>query len=374
MYNRVPLYVKLKEYIYGLICENHDRPDYKLPSENMLCATFSVSRITVKKALASVEEEGYITRVKGSGTYIRQSADISRLAKYAPTPDVNDNDSYKITKKRTLGLILPDINSRYALQIISGVQEKAAAAGWDVILASAMFDSEKEEETVRKLLSSVDALIISPIDYSIYNKEILKLSLKRFPMVVLDNTLKGIDTDAVASDNKKASFDATAYFLNLGKRNIAVVTQPTHKVLTLLERLSGYRQALEAYGLPFNPNLVMETLNNYDVNAINKICAFYDTMPQIDALIAFNYETGVNAIRAAMQRTQLCFTTNEIVIFDEEFEEIYDFLKFDINYIKQDAKKIGVVAFELILEHFSDPTRLRKRIIIKSEFVTHKKQ
>lgn len=153
--------------------------------------------------------------------------------------------------------------------------------------------------------------------------------------------MKGLDTDAVSSDNKNASFQATEYFLSRGKKRVGIITQPPQNVLTLLERLNGYKKALAAHGLPYCPELVMDSLENYDKNAIKKLNAYFDSAPRLDSLLAFNYETGISAIKAVMQRKDLGFTTDDIIIFDEEFEEIYDLLKIKINYIKQDAKKIA---------------------------------
>ncbi|MBW3618820.1 MAG: GntR family transcriptional regulator [Actinobacteria bacterium] len=42
----------------------------KIPNEQQLCATFGVSRITVREAVRSLVEGGYLDRVHGSGTYV----------------------------------------------------------------------------------------------------------------------------------------------------------------------------------------------------------------------------------------------------------------------------------------------------------------
>lgn len=44
----------------------------KLPSEKELCNQYDVSRITVRKALAELEEKGYITRRQGQGSFVKK--------------------------------------------------------------------------------------------------------------------------------------------------------------------------------------------------------------------------------------------------------------------------------------------------------------
>ncbi|MCI1276476.1 MAG: GntR family transcriptional regulator, partial [Pediococcus acidilactici] len=44
----------------------------KLPSEKELCNQYDVSRITVRKALAELDEKGYITRRQGQGSFVKK--------------------------------------------------------------------------------------------------------------------------------------------------------------------------------------------------------------------------------------------------------------------------------------------------------------
>ena len=46
------------------------RPSQRLPSEPALAASMGVSRATLRDALRSLEEDGFVNRVQGSGTFI----------------------------------------------------------------------------------------------------------------------------------------------------------------------------------------------------------------------------------------------------------------------------------------------------------------
>jgi len=55
----------------GAINEQY-RPGDQLPSEPELAAAYAVSRATVREALQSLENEGVVRRVHGSGTFVNQ--------------------------------------------------------------------------------------------------------------------------------------------------------------------------------------------------------------------------------------------------------------------------------------------------------------
>lgn len=80
--NPTPLYEQLKQTIQNQIVEGDYAPGSHLPSEAALCEKYSVSRITVGRALNDLERAGFVQRVQGSGTiviYPRYDADIKSI-------------------------------------------------------------------------------------------------------------------------------------------------------------------------------------------------------------------------------------------------------------------------------------------------------
>lgn len=64
-------YAWLVQQLQQLIRERACQADKCLPSERELCERYSVSRITVRRALAELEEAGTIYRVQGKGAFVR---------------------------------------------------------------------------------------------------------------------------------------------------------------------------------------------------------------------------------------------------------------------------------------------------------------
>ncbi len=66
----LPFYLQLKEILAGEIERDGLEPGSRLPGDHELCGRFGVSRPVVRQALAGLESEGLIERVKGHGTFV----------------------------------------------------------------------------------------------------------------------------------------------------------------------------------------------------------------------------------------------------------------------------------------------------------------
>ena len=75
----VPLYQKIKKYVSDKIYSGELLPNGRVPSEHDLVKEFSVSRMTVNRALKELAMEGLLTRVAGVGTFVAQTQTTGHL-------------------------------------------------------------------------------------------------------------------------------------------------------------------------------------------------------------------------------------------------------------------------------------------------------
>jgi GntR family transcriptional regulator len=74
-----PLHHQIAAVIKDGIATGRYQPGQRLPTEDALCKMFSVSRITVRRAMQGMEEQGLIERRQGAGTYVSRSATVVSL-------------------------------------------------------------------------------------------------------------------------------------------------------------------------------------------------------------------------------------------------------------------------------------------------------
>lgn len=67
-----PLYAKVKDHIVTQIRSGQWTPGSRVPSENELVESFKISRMTANRALRELYAEGFVDRVPGVGTFVKE--------------------------------------------------------------------------------------------------------------------------------------------------------------------------------------------------------------------------------------------------------------------------------------------------------------
>jgi GntR family transcriptional regulator len=104
----VPYYHQLKEFIRGQIESGNWKSDQKLPSETLFCERFNISRTVVRQAIKELQNEGYLSTVKGKGTFVASakitSGFVDNLAGFL---EVFQKQGYRVTTRILKQEIIP---------------------------------------------------------------------------------------------------------------------------------------------------------------------------------------------------------------------------------------------------------------------------
>ncbi len=82
-----PAYLQVKTFIQQHISSGEWRPGDPVPSEATLMQQFGISRMTVNRALRELTDQGMVTRVQGSGTFV---AELHRIASNLTIRDIQE--------------------------------------------------------------------------------------------------------------------------------------------------------------------------------------------------------------------------------------------------------------------------------------------
>ena len=151
-YEKKLKYHDLMEELRSKILNGEIRPGEKLPSENMLSASYQVSRQTVRKALSILENAGYVYAEHGRGTF------CSELVRHTKT-------------SRNIAVVTTYLSDYIFPRVIQGIDQVLTQAGYSIILKNTRNSRSIEAKVLEELLQKdIDGLIIEPSKSQIYCK------------------------------------------------------------------------------------------------------------------------------------------------------------------------------------------------------------
>ncbi|RDY29697.1 GntR family transcriptional regulator [Romboutsia weinsteinii] len=357
-----PLYKQIKDYLLNLIDENKHIPNYKLPSENQLALKFNASRISAKSALNSLQDEDLIYRLQGKGTFINSNINSHKQF----TKHKIDKESTSLNKD-IICMLVPGIDSRFAINIINGAKAYLESTNFKLVLMITDANQNKEKDFIRTSLDlGCKGLIIFPSDNQLYNPEILKLSLNKFPTVLVDRKLEGLDISYVASDHFNSAYQATNYLIDKGHTNIGFISPPPKVASSISERILGYEKALSSsVGLRDQHKLMLpHTLED----RISSIKNYLSKNKDISAIICEGGITGLNLIKIIYSMNLTCPNNIELILYDNEFEQYMDFLPCKPIVIEQNPYDIGYQSAKMVFNLINDNSS-SENIIVKENII-----
>lgn len=234
--------IRIKRYLLDSIANGSLAVGDRAPSENELSKMFGVHHSTAEKALRELAYEGYIERRRGSGSYI-----------------ANPESS----KTGNIAIIVNDVNSHFFADLIHEVQKQLEKYNRRLIFFGTSEKFSLEVEYINQLIDKkqADGLLIVPaldVESSERRNFYRKLRGRNIPFVLLFPPDKQPECNTVFSDGRNGNRIATEYLINQGYRNIAFIVHQLPDNNIMEQRLAGYRDALDAAGLPFDEKLLIK--------------------------------------------------------------------------------------------------------------------
>ncbi len=210
----------------------------KLPSENMLCQKFGISRQTVRNALAELEKAEYVSRFKGKGTFVKKKVTLGRAD--------------------TVGVCLSFLENYIFPNVLHGIEEVLTEHGFGIDFGFGNNRVDQEAKFLRRMLDmNVSGLIVEgvksafPTPNEQYYKELQRANI---PIVFVHNYYSNVKCPCVLMDDETLMAQLTELLIQAGHRRIAGVFK--FDDLQGILRYTGFVKALMKAGLPVNEDLV----------------------------------------------------------------------------------------------------------------------
>ena len=160
-------------------------------------------------------------------------------------------------RTETLGLLLPEIGGAFFSPLLRGIEAEAQAAGYDLLIHATSHIPHASEPVAHRPLGehNTDGLIV--FTQSIDEKELSRLHSLNFPTVLLYQTPpSSLNIPSVTIENKSGAQMIVEHLIQVHSRRRIVFLRGPEGNEDSEWRERGYREALQANGIPFDPSLI----------------------------------------------------------------------------------------------------------------------
>lgn len=269
-------------------------------------------------------------------------------------------------KSNTIGIVVPLINRHFFSSVISGVEDVAYNAGYNVIISQSNDLASKEIDIVHSMLTNrVDGLIIS-IAMQTNTYDHLKFFMnKQIPLVFFDRAVPEIETDKILVDDYNGGFMATQHLINQRYKRIGHLAGPQN-LMIYLDRKNGYIAALKQNGIMYDESLVLENMLTSEDGSI-AAQQFMNLQNPPDAIFCGNDTTALSSM--IYLRDKGFRLPEDIGIIGFSNEPFSDVVSPSISTIVQPGFEMGQKAAEMIILKINNKKRIYQTIILATELI-----
>lgn len=299
-----------------------------------------VSDQTRKKVLAAADEIGYTP---------------NRLAR-----------SLRTARSGNIVAIIPDVSDSYNSKLIKAIEKVAHSRGYSVLLGDTQGSAEREREFAAMARSrQADGIILMSHRLPFVVGE-GGLAPDELPPLVNGCEFTGYDGVPVVSiDDVKAACDATSYLIDLGHRDIAVITGNI-ETRSSQDRLRGFRETMESAGLSVDESLVV--LADYSIDAGEagaQTLLMQKRRPT--AIFCFSDEIALGAMYAL--RLNGFSVPDDISVIGFDNIPFAKYFAPPLTTIAQPAEEIGATCARLLLDLIDGKKPSEQRHILPHELI-----
>jgi DNA-binding LacI/PurR family transcriptional regulator len=269
-----------KSLVEALAMKKFARGD-QFYTEEELCDKYNVSRPTIRQALQFLEEEGYLTRHQGKGTFV-DSIPTERVATGAKHICLVYRKSWR------------ELPGDVALEhLIRGVEEAATLNSF--FLQLIMLD-EFEEANQRKITMALEAGHVAGIVW-MQAPPAWAIPLLEGVPTVLEGNVEVNGFPSISRNTVNGSFMAVEHLLKLGHRKIGLIASNITEGIQFEDFVTGYKRAYEKYSVDGDYRHVLRGVFDEDGYTLAKDLLESDNPPT--AIFGTEWITVAGIFRAA---------------------------------------------------------------------------
>jgi DNA-binding LacI/PurR family transcriptional regulator len=236
-------YTRIMQDIKNAIISGDLQPGERIKSEAEYIRIYSVSSITIRKAMDGLAQEGYLRRVKGKGSFV--------------------SDKWQSGYSKRIAVILPfsgqpDIS---LLKIQMGIQQYLNLIDYSLIVDWYDSANSTEKSVIDKVMNQhVEGILYYSMDPAINSAPFDDLQKRNIPFVCIDRYDIFRHCNYAGPDNYSGGALAARHLLDLGHKKLRFLSL-NFSLSSERERYDGFCSVLHREGINFGLNHVLRKID-----------------------------------------------------------------------------------------------------------------
>ncbi|SEK75492.1 transcriptional regulator, LacI family [Paenibacillus sp. OK003] len=275
-------------------------------------------------------------------------------------------------RTQTIGVLFPNVSSGFTSEILYGIEEAANEKDYSVIVCNTAADG-------KRTMKYLQVLREKQVDGVVFTSELLKdeyyhqLKNMKMPVVLVNTHSAKYSIPYVKVDDRQASYQATAYLIEKGHTDIAMIGGTPWDTVAGIPRVEGYRQALADHGIPFEETKI--AYGNFHMESGRSAMAkLLEEAPPFTALFAASDEMAIGAMGMAFEKG--IKVPEELSIIGYDDLNLAKIIYPPLTTIHQPLAEMGRIAVEklitLIEEQGEVPSSIVSHSIVERQTVKSK--
>ena len=343
-----PIYAQIREALRERVAAGSFAADMPL-NEVVLAGEFGASRETVRRALVELKAEGLLKRVRGKGTFVRES--------YGPA---------RRSRRATIAIVTPGCDLASAGPALSRFLHtvQVACERQDLRVSYCAYD-EPHTSFVARLRE--DKTLRGVIAIWMDDQQLLHgLADLPIPVILLESVQpeNGPVLDEVQHECVESVAQAVSSLIQWGHHDIAIMeSQGTNSIV--VQRHEGFERALAAAGLPIRPEFIYRISYSADAayGLMNELLkqgtlptAFFCTGDEMASAVIFSaLEHGLRVPR-------------DLSVIG--FGDTATFVSPPLSTIRIPAEQMACEAVRILCERLKHPSRPVQRIALPAAWIS----
>jgi LacI family transcriptional regulator len=251
--------------------------------------------------------------------------------------------SMRSRRTNVIGLVMPDVEQPFPIQVMKGVNRAIAEANYDLIVYTngdvrKNSSATREQQYVSLLNGSIadGVIVITPAATTFSTTS---------PIVIVDPNNETPDCPAVIATNRDGALAMMEYLIGLGHRRIGFIGGRP-ELQSALRRLQGYQDGLRQTNIPISPELIQ--VGDFSTQT-GIICAqkLLSLPSPPTAIFAANDQSAIGVIKAVQDAGLRVPDDLSVAGFDNIPESAC--INPGLTTVDQSITKMGYVATQMLI-------------------------